>query len=202
MTYPPEIRTAVALVLSCTEGKYDEDDWHIADDVLRAAAPLIAAPYIEREQGLRAALARFEKLESDVMAKAIGERIRRIIAEHSSDCFDPQACCLAEHADLLAGESLPGSPEVADALAKGGQRAVLIGGPRHGQELTAVPRIAAISVNPPADVGEEVALVPYDRYGTRDDGTVIYLYRHKGGGSSDHMDSVNHEADRQKGGGE
>ncbi len=51
MTVPPEAVRRAALVLSCAEGEYDEDDYRVAGDVLEAAAPAIrAAVYAEVRQ--------------------------------------------------------------------------------------------------------------------------------------------------------
>jgi len=43
VTVPPEAVRRAALVLSCTEGEYDEDDYRVAGDMLEAAAPAIRA---------------------------------------------------------------------------------------------------------------------------------------------------------------
>jgi len=48
MTIPDEAVRAAALVLSSVEGQYDEDDWNMASDMVRAAAPFIAAAERER----------------------------------------------------------------------------------------------------------------------------------------------------------
>ena len=40
---PPEAVRRAALVLSCAEGEYDEDDYRVAGDMLEAAAPAIRA---------------------------------------------------------------------------------------------------------------------------------------------------------------
>ena len=119
---PPEAVAAAAEVLGTTTlddrpvGTGDGDaDAVVAGLMLEAAAPLIAAPYAEREQNLRAALARFEHAESAAAAKTAGlavaaerERIREAaLAEVAR--YDDFGCAalvrraLQRFADLLEG---------------------------------------------------------------------------------------------------
>ncbi len=50
MVVPHEAVRAAALVLSCTEGQYDEDDYRVAGDMLEAAAPAIRAAAVAAER--------------------------------------------------------------------------------------------------------------------------------------------------------
>lgn len=99
MTVPTAAIRAAALVLSCVEDQYDEDDWNVADDVVRAAAPLIAAA--ERDRLLKWMHRQAIELASGKSGLSGHQRSAR---DDMSQALIAAITHISAHANMLAGD--------------------------------------------------------------------------------------------------
>ena len=89
MSIPDEAIRAAALVLSCVEDQYDEDDWNVAHDVLHAAAPLIAAPAAAAERVSIIAFLEGEAAECRRYPQGYSQDAANVLEQHAGMLRQP-----------------------------------------------------------------------------------------------------------------